>query len=177
MKKKIIIGISGSIAAHKIPLLVEELVKDYDVQVVMTKAACEFVSKTTLEIISKKEVFIEATDGQIGSVNHVEDALNADLIVIMPASANTIGKFQYAIADNMLTAMLTVADPSKVVICPAMNENMYMNKRVKRNIELLKADGVALIEPIECVLASGDVGIGGLATNDTILNYVKERLN
>lgn len=174
MKKKLLFGISGSVAAHKTSVLIEELASEYEVKVLITESASKFVSPLTLEILSKNNVHVDVFDSFDNRITHVEDANEADLFVVAPASANTIGKMANGIADNMLTASLMVADPSKVVLCPAMNDKMYLNKRVQANLETLKEDGVHVIEPVECVLASGDIGIGGLATNETIISTIKK---
>lgn len=176
MRKKILLGISGSVAAHKIPRLVEKLVESYDVKVVISKNATRFVSVETLEIISSQKVHVSVFDSYDNRVTHVEDAREADLFVIAPASANTIGKLANGIADNMLCASFLVADPSKVVICPAMNDKMYYNKRVQANLKTLKDDGVREIKPIECRLASGDFGIGGLAEDQEIIEVISSLL-
>lgn len=177
MKKKILLGVSGSVAAHKSTTLVEELAKEYDVKVMLTESASKFVSKLTLEILSKNHVHVDVFDSFDNRITHVEDAEDADLVLIAPASAHTIGKIAHGIADNMLTASMLVADPEKVLFCPAMNDNMYRNKRLQANINILKGDGMTEIEPIECILASGKPGIGGLATNEMILEAVKTKLN
>lgn len=174
MKKKLLLGISGSVAAHKTTILVEELAKEYDVKVILTASASKFVSQLTLEILSGNKVHVDVFDSYDNRITHVQDANEADLFVVAPTSANTIGKMANGIADNMLTATLMVADPTKVVLCPAMNDNMYANKRVQSNLAVLKADGVTEIEPIECVLASGDIGVGGLATNQTIIDTIRK---
>lgn len=174
MKKKLLFGISGSVAAHKTSVLVEELALKYDVKVLITESASKFVSPLSLEILTKNNVHIDVFDSFDNRITHVEDANEADLFVIAPASANTIGKMANGIADNMLTASLLVADPSKVVLCPAMNDKMYLNKRVQTNLKVLRSDGVHVVEPIECVLASGDTGIGGLATNQTIIEIIDQ---
>lgn len=176
MKKKLLVGVSGSVAAHKSSSIIEELAKDYEVKVVLTESASKFVSKLTLEILSKNHVHVDVFDSFDNRITHVEDADEADLVLIVPASAHTIGKIANGIADNMLTACMTVADPNKVLFCPAMNNNMYRNKRVQANMEVLKADGMTEIEPIECILASGKTGIGGLATTETILAAVEAKL-
>lgn len=171
--KNLLLGISGSVAAHKTSILLEALATEYNVKVILTESASKFVSPLALEILSKNNVHIDVFDSFDSRITHVEDANEADLIVVAPASANTIGKMANGIADNMLTATLMVANPQKVVLCPAMNENMYLNKRVQNNIKVLKEDGVNVIEPIECLLASGDIGIGGLASNETIIETIK----
>ncbi len=175
--KKILVGVSGSVAAHKLTILVEKLACDYEVKIVLTQSASKFVSQLSLEILSKNKVHIGVFDDYEQKITHVEDTSEADLILIAPASANTIGKVANGIGDNMLCASLLVADPHKVIMCPAMNDKMYTNKRVQANIQTLKEDGVTFIDPIECVLASGDVGIGGLAKNETIISEIKKRLN
>ncbi|WOO87139.1 flavoprotein [Mollicutes bacterium LVI A0039] len=176
MKKKILLAVCGSVAAHKTTMLVEELTVEYDVQVVMTKSASKFVSPLTLEILSKKNVHIDVFDSFDHRITHVQDALDADVIVVAPASANSIAKIAHGIADNMLTAMLLVANPNKVLICPAMNDNMYTNKRFQSNLQVLKADGYTEVPPVECMLASGEMGIGGLAPNNHIITRVEEKL-
>lgn len=172
--KKIIFGISGSVASHKTTILVEQLAKEYEVKVVLTSSASKFVSPLALEILSKNDVHIDVFDSFDKRITHVEDANEADLIVVCPASANTIGKMANGIADNMLTALLMVASPEKVVLCPAMNDKMYTNKRVQANLKILKTDGVHEVEPVECMLASGEIGVGGLAPNSQIISKVNE---
>lgn len=176
MKKRVLLGVSGSVAAHKSTALVERLSADYDVKVVLTTSASKFVSKLTLEILSANNVHVDVFDSYDHRITHVEDAVEADIVVIAPASANTIAKMAHGMADNMLTASLLVADPSKVILCPAMNDNMYRNKRVQANLQLLKNDGVTEICPIECRLASGQIGIGGLAEVETICQVIADRL-
>lgn len=172
--KNLLLGISGSVAAHKTSILVEELAQEYNVKVLLTESASKFVSPLALELLSKNKVHVDVFDSFDNRITHVEDVTDADLIVVAPASANTIGKMANGIADNMLTASLMVADPTKVVLCPAMNDNMYTNRRVQANLQVLKDDGVVVIEPIECLLASGATGIGGLATNQTIIQTIEE---
>ncbi len=176
MKKKLLLGISGSIAAHKTTTLVEKLAVDFEVQVFITKSAAQFVSPLTLEILSKNNVYIDVFDSEGTSVTHVKEAEECDLFIVAPASANTIGKMAGGIADNMLTCALMVADPKKVILCPAMNDNMFLNKRVQNNIEVLKQDGVRIIDPIPCLLASGKEGVGGLATNEQIIDVISKEL-
>lgn len=176
MKKKLLLGISGSIAAHKTTALVEELAKDYEVKVFITESASKFVSPLALEILSKNNVHKDVFDSFDDRITHVYEAEECDLFLVAPASANTIGKMAGGIADNMLTAALMVADPEKIVICPAMNNNMYYNKRVQNNLRVLKQDGVKIIDPIECTLASGKIGIGGLVPIANIIEYIDLRL-
>ncbi len=174
MKKKLLLGVSGSIAAHKATMLVEQLVEEYEVKVFITESACKFVSPLTLEILSKNDIHQDVFDSFDKRITHVEEAEECDIFLVAPASANTIGKMAGGIADNMLTAALMVADPEKVILCPAMNNNMYSNKRVQHNLQVLKDDGVTIIEPIECRLASGQIGLGGLAKNDQIIEQLNQ---
>lgn len=174
--KRLLIGVSGSIAAHKATRIVEELSHEYEVHVVLTKSASEFVSPLTLKLLSKNEVYIEVFDGDHDEVTHIELVRNSDLILIAPASANTIGKYAAGIGDNMLTSALFVADPSKVIIAPAMNEKMYLNPIVQRNINTLKEFGVKEIPPVECLLANGDYGLGGLAPLEELKKVIRENI-
>lgn len=176
MKKKILLAVCGSIAAHKATSLVEELTSDYQVKVLLTASAEKFVSPLTLEILSKNKVHVDVFDSHDTRITHVEEALEADVVVVAPASANTIAKVAHGISDNMITASLLVADPNKVILCPAMNDNMYRNKRFVANLEILKGDGYTEVPPIECVLASGAIGIGGLATNAQIIDAIRKKI-
>lgn len=177
MKKKLILGISASIAAHKLPAMVEELTGDYDIQVVMTQNSRQFVSPIALEVLSKREVKVDTFNGKHTQVDHVEFVLGADLFVVAPASTNLIGKYANGIADDILTTMLMVMPTEKVIICPAMNENMYSNPIVRANIQKLKAYGVKEVEPVECLLASGKIGNGGLAPLEHIKIAIENELN
>ncbi|MFV0555826.1 MAG: flavoprotein [Lactovum sp.] len=174
MKKNILLGITASIAAHKLPSIVEKLREDYNIYVVMTENACQFVSPLTLEVLSQNKVKISLYSGEQTKVDHVELAQNTDLILIAPASTNLIGKYANGIADNLLTSILMVANPKKVILCPAMNDNMYQHPIVQENLQKLKRFSVKEIEPIDCLLASGKRGKGGLAPFEIIKSGIDD---
>ncbi len=178
--KKIIIGITGSIAAYKIPFLIRLLKKEgAQVQVVMTQAAKDFVTPLTLSALSEKSVLYDFFDEKNGKWNsHVELGLWADLFIFAPLSANTLAKMATGIADNLLlTTYLSAKCP--VFFAPAMDMKMYAHPTTKRNIEILKSFGNHLIAPTEGELASGLCGAGRMEEPEVILgilkNYIKKK--
>lgn len=178
--KKIIIGITGSIAAYKIPFLIRLLKKEgAQVQVVMTQAAKDFVTPLTLSALSEKPVLYDFFDEKNGKWNsHVELGLWADLFIFAPLSANTLAKMATGIADNLLlTTYLSAKCP--VFFAPAMDLKMYAHPTTKRNIEILQSSGNHLIAPIEGELASGLCGAGRMEEPEVILdilkNYIKKK--
>ncbi|MCK9300579.1 MAG: bifunctional phosphopantothenoylcysteine decarboxylase/phosphopantothenate--cysteine ligase CoaBC [Bacteroidales bacterium] len=168
--KKIVLGVTGSIAAYKSAHLVRLLVrKGAEVQVVMTPAAKEFITPVTLSPLSGKAViseFFAARDGLWHS--HVDLGLWADLMLIAPATASTLGKMANGIADNMLvTTYLSMKAP--VFIAPAMDLDMYRHPSTMRNLELLKSYGNHIIEPVSGELASGLEGKGRMEEPERII--------
>lgn len=180
MKKTIVIGVTGGIAAFKACQLVSDLVKlDFDVHVIMSKHALEFVGPLTFETLSNHKVHIDMFDRNFQhDVTHISLAKKADVFCIVPATANTIGKLACGIADDMLTTTF-MATTAKKIICPAMNTNMYANPIVQENIEKLKQHGVCIVEPESGLLACKDVGVGKLASieeiKETILDCLTEK--
>ena len=158
----ILLGVTGGIAAYKSVELLRLLKKaGADVHVAMTEAALEFVGKTTFEVLSENPVLTNLWKDTQGSVTHIDIATSIDAAVIAPATANFIGKYAHAIADDALsTTMLAVTSP--VMICPSMNTDMYQNIRVQRNLDILEQDGVHIIDPDDGVLACKTVGTGRL---------------
>ncbi len=171
--KKIVLGITGSIAAYKTASLVRMLIKQgAEVQVVMTDAAKEFVTPLTLATLSKKPVytsFVLNTHGQWA--NHVELALWADCILIAPASANTIAKMANGLCDNLLTAIYLSAK-SQVFIAPAMDLDMYAHPTTKRNLTTLKSFGNVVLPVGNGELASGLSGEGRMLEETEIVNHL-----
>jgi phosphopantothenoylcysteine decarboxylase/phosphopantothenate--cysteine ligase len=175
--KKIILGISGSIAAYKAPWLVRELVKaGAEVQVVMTRAAKEFVTPLTLATVSHREVLSEMysaspDDDARHWTKHIELALWADLMLIAPATANVIGKVAHGIADDFLTT-LVLALRCPLALAPTMDVDMYLQKTVQQNIDTLRESGCFIIEPEEGELASGLTGAGRLPDIERLVKFV-----
>lgn len=173
--KKILIGITGSIAAYKIPLLVRLLKKEgAEVQVVMTDAAKDFVTPLTLSTLSGLPVLSKGFDTETGKWNsHVELGLWADLFVIAPASANTIAKMATGIADNyLLTVCLSAKCP--IMFAPAMDLDMYKHQATQENIRTLISRGNRFIAPSSGELASGLCGEGRMEEPQEIFNRIKE---
>ena len=173
--KNIILGVTGSIAAYKGADIANILTKHgYNVDVIMTKSAMEFITPLTFQSLTKNKVywnmFEEITPKEI---KHISLAKKADLCLIAPASANLIGKIASGIADDMLTTVVMAMNNIPVYICPAMNTNMYNNPIVQRNIKTLSELGYRFIDPKEAVLACGDLGKGALADVETIVNTVE----
>lgn len=171
----ILLGVTGSIAAYKSCDLIRRLqVAGFSVDVIMTKEAKEFISPLTLQAISQRKVYLEMFDINIDfDVEHIELAKRAKMILIAPATANIIGKLANGIYDDLLTCVVA-ATKSKVVIAPAMNENMYTNSVVQENIRKLRKLGVKFIGPRTGKLVCGDVGIGCLEEVDKIVKFVKK---
>jgi phosphopantothenoylcysteine decarboxylase/phosphopantothenate--cysteine ligase len=172
--KKILLGISGCIAAYKACYLVRLLKKaGADVRVVLTKSATWFVTKTTLETLSNNPVAVEMfSEEKFFSTHHITYAEWADLILLAPATGNLIGKIANGIADDLLTTIV-MAKQSDVMIAPAMNTQMYLNPIVQENISKLRRLGYHFIEPGSGELACETVGIGRLAEPEDIFDVVK----
>ncbi|MBV2226091.1 bifunctional phosphopantothenoylcysteine decarboxylase/phosphopantothenate--cysteine ligase CoaBC [Sphingobacterium sp. NPDC055346] len=173
--KHIVIGISGSIAAYKIATLVRLLRKaEASVQVIMTQEATQFITPLTLSTLSNNPVFVEYYDKKTGEWNnHVHIAESADLILIAPATANTLAKCAQGICDNLLQAVYLSAK-SKVFLAPAMDLDMWIHPSVKNNIQLLQSFGNVIIPPGKGDLASGLVGEGRLAEPEEIFQFIQD---
>jgi phosphopantothenoylcysteine decarboxylase/phosphopantothenate--cysteine ligase len=171
--KKIVIGITGSIAAYKIPYLVRLLIKEgAEVRIIMTPAAVDFVTPLTLATLSQKGVIIEPFKASSGEwSNHVELGYWADLMIFAPVTANTLGKMVNGIADNfVVTAYLSAKCP--VFIAPAMDMDMYNHPSTQKNITVLKSYGNIILEPQVGELASGLSGPGRMEEPEEILALV-----
>ncbi len=172
--KKILIGITGSIAAYKIPLLVRLLKKDgADVRVVMTPSAKDFVTPLTLSTLSGNPVLSHGFDEETGKWDsHVELGLWADLFVVAPASANTMAKMAYGMADNyLLTVCLSAKCP--VMFAPAMDLDMYKHQATQQNIKTLIERGCIFVAPSSGELASGLCGEGRMEEPQKIYERIK----
>ncbi|SCW28538.1 phosphopantothenoylcysteine decarboxylase [Streptococcus equinus] len=179
MTKTILLAVSGSISAYKSADLANELTKSgYDVHVLMTKAATDFITPLTLQVLSKNAVHLDVMrEDDPKSVNHIELAKKADLFVLAPASANTLAKLAHGMADNIVTATaLALPEGTPKLVAPAMNTKMYDNPLTQRNISILKEVGYQEIEPRSSLLACGDVGRGALAEQNVILERIIKSL-
>ncbi len=172
--KNIIVGVTGGIAIYKTLDLISKLKKENaNIEVIMTKAATEFITPLTFQTMSQNKVHFD----MFGLVNemeieHISLAKKADVILVAPATANTLGKIANGIADNLLTTVI-MATNKKVVFAPAMNTQMYKNPIVQNNIIKLKELGYEFINPGEGRLACGDEGTGKMAEPIQIIEYLK----
>lgn len=173
MSKKIIIGITGSVAAFKTIQLISDLVKNnYEIEVMMSKSATEFVTPVCIQSLTKRKVYIDTFDDENPAIiTHVDIVKDADLFMIVPASAHTIAKIANGFADNMLTSAFLAATCPKL-IAPAMNVHMYQNPITQRNIQTLKELGIHFVEPTSGLLACGDIGKGKLASQEDIIEMM-----
>ncbi|NNK80072.1 MAG: phosphopantothenoylcysteine decarboxylase, partial [Flavobacteriales bacterium] len=172
--KKIILGVTGSIAAYKSALLVRELVKaGAEVKVIMTESSKDFITPLTLSTLSKNPVLYRFSDDKKSGEwnNHVELGLWADLLLIAPCSANTLGKMVQGICDNLLLATYLSAKCT-VFIAPAMDLDMYAHRSTQENLEKLDKRGVRIIYPQEGELASGLSGKGRMTEPEEIKDYL-----
>lgn len=175
--KTILVGITGGIAAYKICELIRKFKKSgANVKVVATPNSLNFVTKLTLQNLSQNEVYVQEFDVQNWKPEHISLADEADVMVIAPATANTISKIAQGIADNLLTS-IACAFSKKMIIAPAMNCNMWNNQIVQENISKLKSLGVEFLEPESGFLACGYIGKGRLCSIDKIYDLVVESLN
>ena len=178
MKKQIILGITGSIAAYKAAELASMLKKGgASVHVIMTAAATKFITPLTLQTLTKNKVYVEMFEEIVyDDVRHISLAQRADVFVIAPASANIIGKIANGIADDMLSTVV-MATRAPVLICPAMNTAMYENPIVQSNLDKLAGlEGYHFVQPKESLLACGDVGKGAMADVTDIVREINRLL-
>ena len=174
--KKIILGVTGSIAAYKSAILVRLLVKaGAEVRVIMTRSSAEFITPLTLSVLSKNPVISDLKNDEGTWNNHVELGLWADLMVIAPASANTIAKMAHGQCDNILLATYLSAR-CPVFFAPAMDLDMWKHPATQRNIELLASYGNHLIPVENGELASGLSGEGRMAEPERIVRVVEDFL-
>ena len=141
--KRIVLGITGGIAAYKAAELVRLLVKDgVEVRVVMTQAACGFITPATLQALSNKPVFTDMWDARVSdNMAHIELSRGTDLIVVAPATADFLAKLANGLADDLLST-LSIARECPLLVAPAMNRQMWDNKATQRNVAQLARDGV-----------------------------------
>ena len=175
--KTVLLGVTGGIAAYKMPNVARMLKKMHcNVHVLMTQNATNFITATTFETLTGNKCLIDTFDRYFEfSVEHVALAKQADLVLIAPATANVIGKIAGGIADDMLTTTV-MACTCKKLIAPAMNHNMYHNPIVQENLEKLKRYDYEIIDPVCGMLANGDTGDGKLPSEETLVQYVLKEL-
>lgn len=173
-KKTVVLGVTGGIAAYKTASLASMLVKKgYDVQVLMTQNATNFINPIVFETLTKHKCLIDTFDRNFEfSVEHVAVSKKADVVMIAPATANVIGKLAHGIADDMLTTTVMACRQCPKIIAPAMNTEMYLNPVVQDNLKVLEKYGYEIIKPAEGYLACGDIGAGKMPEPEVLFEYI-----
>ena len=172
--KNILLGVSGGIAAYKVLDLCSRLKKrGVNLKIIMTESATEFIKPLSFETMGRCQVYTDLFIGHHEQVHHIELAKWADVMLIAPASANTIAKMANGIADNFLLSTYLACDKD-VIIAPAMNTNMLKSKATQRNLETLNKDGVKIIKPEPGILACNTIGDGRLEEPSEIVDYLED---
>ena len=177
--KKVAVYVTGGIASYKVASFVRLLIKaKAEVRVAMTAAATSFISPLTMATLSKNLVLtnFNAAEQQGDFVPHIDIARWADLAIVIPATANIIGKMANGIADDLVSSALTATAKNKFVV-PAMNDEMWNNLAVQRNVHQLKADGIHVMEPATGFLAEGYAGKGRMPEPQQVLDWVGNQMN
>ncbi|MCA6072116.1 MAG: phosphopantothenoylcysteine decarboxylase [Endomicrobium sp.] len=173
--KNIVLGVCGCIAAYKSCDVIRQLVKlKANVECILTKSGSKFITPLTLQTLSKNKVHTNMFDIlDKWEINHISLAQKADVIIVVPATADIIARLACGRADDLI-ACTALASKAKILVCPAMNSNMFNHKATQNNIEILKSYGYQFIMPENGELACGDWGNGRLANVDVIVSAVKE---
>ena len=184
-KKTVLLGITGGIAAGKIPELIKLLQKNaVNVLPIMTISACRIIDPKEIERVAKHKVYKDLFEKYFDpkkvlktrKVEHIEIADQADLVVIAPATANILAKMAHGIADDFLTTVL-LATRAPLLVCPSMNSNMWSHPVVQENLLKLKQRGIHILEPTSGMLACGYEGKGRLPDTNTILSEIRSLIS
>ncbi|MCX5777897.1 MAG: hypothetical protein NTU66_01545 [Elusimicrobia bacterium] len=172
----IVIGICGGIAAYKIPELIRLLrAAHMDIRCVLTVNGARFVTPLTVQTLSRNRVYEGMFDPADWDIEHISLADDADVVVVAPATADTIARLAAGRADDLLSSVI-LATGAPVMVCPAMNEKMWLHPATQKNVALLKKYGYTFVDPESGELACGVTGVGRLASLDTIVRRIKELL-
>jgi len=174
-QRKLILGITGGIAAYKAAELVRLLIKqNYDVQVVMTKAACEFITPMTMQALSNKPVYTDLWQTDSGNgMQHIEQSRQCDAIIIAPTTADFMAKLANGLADDLLSNLCLARD-CPLLIAPAMNQQMWLNPATQRNYRTLVNDGLKVLGPDSGEQACGEVGPGRMLAPEALLDHLDD---
>lgn len=172
--KRLLLGITGGIAAYKAAELVRLLMQEgVEVQVVMTESACRFVGTATLQGLTGRQVFTELWDtGMLNGMAHINLSREVDALLIAPASADFIAKIAHGLADDLLSALCLARD-CPLLIAPAMNVQMWENAATRRNLATLRQDGVTVLGPGSGYQACGEIGEGRMLEPEDLLDKVR----
>jgi phosphopantothenoylcysteine decarboxylase / phosphopantothenate---cysteine ligase len=175
--KKVIVGVTGGIAAYKGAELVRLLVKEgVQTKVAMTQNATRFISPLTFEALSGNKVISDMWDAGTGAMDHIHWGQDADLVIIAPATANFIAKMAHGLGDDFLSTMVLAASAG-ILVCPAMNSQMFLNPLTQANLGILRERGYVIVEPGEGGLACGTEGLGRLPEPEDILEEAGKLLS
>ena len=173
---KLLIGITSSIAAYRIPNLVSQLVKEgHEVKTIVTEKAKAFVAPQALAVMSRNPYYDDSAEwGNTNHVLHIELAKWCDILLIAPLTANTLAKIAHGFCDNLLTSTIRALGKKPLLLAPAMNTAMWENPMTAEHLDKVRQYfNVKIIDPIYKKLADGDEGIGALAEDETIINIIK----
>jgi len=171
--KEVIVGVTGGIAAYKVAELVRLLIKEEaHIRVAMTQSATRFVTPLTFEALSGNRVVHDMFDPKGTAMDHIRWGQDSDLIIIAPATANFIGKMAHGIGDDFLSTSV-IAATAAILVCPSMNERMFMNPAVQDNLRVIRERGMTVLEPGRGALACGTVGPGRLPEPAHILEQAR----
>lgn len=171
--KRVVVGVTGGIAAYKAAELVRLLTKQgADVQVAMTEGATHFVTPTTFQALSGKPVYVDQWDARMpNAMAHIDLSRQADLIVVAPASADFLARIAHGQADDLLATMVLARD-CPLLVAPAMNRQMWENPATRRNVDQLRADGIVVLGPASGEQACGEVGAGRMLEPEDIAEEI-----
>lgn len=169
-KKRLLLGITGGVAAYKAAELVRLLVRqNVEVQVVMTQAACQFITPVTMQALSGRPVFTDLWDNRIDNgMAHIDFTRDVDAVMVAPASADFIAKLAHGLADDLLST-LCLARMCPLLVAPAMNRQMWENPATRRNISQIREDGVTILGPDSGAQACGETGMGRMLEAEDLL--------
>jgi phosphopantothenoylcysteine decarboxylase/phosphopantothenate--cysteine ligase len=172
-EKRIVLGVSGGIAAYKAAELLRLLVRHgADVQVAMTEGATHFVTPTTFQALSGKPVFVDQWDARMpNAMAHIDLSRRADLILVAPASADFMARTANGLADDLLATMVLARD-CPLLLAPAMNKQMWENPATQRNVQRLREDGAVFLGPDSGVQACGEIGLGRMQEPEALCEGV-----
>ena len=179
MSKTVVLGVTGSIAAYKAPELTSQFTKaGYSVHVVMTADALRFITPLAFKTLSRHPVTTDLYDEEEGwKPTHIKLADEADLLLIAPATANTIAKLAHGCADDALSCIALALNPqAKLLVAPAMNGKMWLHPATRQNVDLLKSRGAEFIGPEEGMLSCGYEGLGRLWPVEKVVERVVQLL-
>ncbi|WP_293008083.1 bifunctional phosphopantothenoylcysteine decarboxylase/phosphopantothenate--cysteine ligase CoaBC [Nitrosomonas sp.] len=173
-KKRVLLGITGGVAAYKVVELARQLTQDgVDVQTVMTKTACRFIGPATFQSLTGNPVYTDLWEANTAcDMAHIQLSRDADMILVAPASANFIAKLANGLADDLLST-LCIARDCLLMIAPAMNQQMWQNPATQRNLSLLRQDGVKIIGPASGEQACGEIGMGRMLEVNELMEAVQ----